>query len=755
MSKEGPNTQKYMSGDTNVSDRYRSRRDTYRTSKSRGREVPRKSDLNQPALNRILFRQTSKRLDEPSEEEVRMEVVVRIRPYHKSEQKKVTVGEVIDCLEVEGNSVLIQNPLLLTNCASNYPKKPFEVTAVYKEEVTNKAMFDATIKCNLDRLLSGFNMSILCYGVTGAGKTHTMFGDLKWNASNEEGEKGLVFEAAAYLLNSCKDLSSTKSVTIDASIYEIYNENIRDLSSDSTENLLIGEDLNKDVYIKELSKVRIETLEQLRKMIVAGNGRRVKASTNKNVHSSRSHAIVEVCVACKAPTENGEKVQVKTGKLMMIDLAGSERLDAHETDSKGKEMNVIRKQEGAKINKSLLSLTNCILQLAEGNQKFTNYRDSKLTRILKNSLGGNSRTLLIGCISKGSDEYENTFNTLSYCSKAANIKKKVKANVANVDIERSLISIEGPSLTQTMMPIVFKDRLFEEKRSCSRGADQPTIFEDERIILGYKRNFKHADYVTIMKEMINKKQKLEERYKKKQINHTEYFSSVQVYNDLSLKILSQMEKSHEYHNPRGASNKRGSAMQELKPTERYLSTARHTVRSEYPGQDVETARRGAHRLTIPNYNSQVVRVPSREQSPNRGYKSNAIGRHQLNHLIPVERSEGRRLDSRGGSHYSRSPELTYKDSSADAIKLKTARENYRQFKGKLREVYEMMVVQGSAPDAELTLNVANIIRTQKDNKYILSSSQEKSMEALVVYMRGKTKNEGVQPPLSKKYNLLT
>lgn len=750
MSKEGPNMQKYMSGDSNVSDRYRSRRDTYRRSKSRGREVPRKSDLNQAGLNRILFRQTSKKLDDLPEEDVKMEVVVRIRPYHKPELKKVSTGEVIDCLEVEANSVLIQNPLLLTNSSSNYPKKPFEVTAVYKEEVTNKMMFDGTIKCNLDRLLSGYNMSILCYGVTGAGKTHTMFGDLKWNSSNEEGEKGLVFEAAAYLLNSCKGLPSTKSVAIDASIYEIYNENIRDLTSECGENLLIGEDLNKDVYIKELSKVRIENIEQLRKIIVAGNCRRVKAATNKNVHSSRSHAIVEINVVCKS--ENSDKMIVKTGKLMMIDLAGSERLDAHETDSKGKEMNVIRKQEGAKINKSLLSLTNCILQLAEGNQKFTNYRDSKLTRILKNSLGGNSRTLLIGCISKGSDEYENTFNTLSYCSKAANIKKKVKANIANLDIERSLISIETPQANPSMNPIVFKERLFEDKRSRSR--EQTSFFEEERIILGYKRPFKHADYVSIMKEMISKKQTLEERYRKKQVNHTEYFNNVQVYNDLSLKILGLMEKNHEYHNPRGASTKRASAMQEMKPTDRFLSTARHTVRSEYPGQDIETARRGGNRLMVPNYNSQVVKVPSRDQSPNLRYTTNTIGRHQINHLKICERSEGGRLDSRG-SNYSRSPEPSYKDSATDVIKLKTARENYRQFKGKLREVYEMMVVQGGSEDADLTQSIANIIRTQKDNKYILSSSQEKSMGALIVYMRGKTKNEGVQAPLLKNYNLLT
>lgn len=140
------------------------------------------------------------------------------------------------------------------------------------------------------------------------------------------------------------------------------------------------------------------------------------------------------------------------------------------------------------------------------------------------------------------------------------------------------------------------------------------------IILGYKRPFKHADYVSIMKEMISKKQTLEERYRKKQVNHThtynarynhtEYFNNVQVYNDLSLKILGLMEKNHEYHNPRGASTKRASAMQEVKPTDRFLSTARHTVRSEYPGQDIETARRGGNRLMVPNYNSQVVKVPT-------------------------------------------------------------------------------------------------------------------------------------------------
>lgn len=177
------------------------------------------------------------------------------------------------------------------------------------------------------------------------------------------------------------------------------------------------EDSQGNVIVPELSWHELGGVENLETILRVGTAKRVTASTASNSQSSRSHCIIQVEIELEIP-----EGMVKS-KLFLIDLAGSERA----TENKG-----LRLQEGANINKSLLSLSNCIIQLSE-NSQFVSYRDSKLTRLLKETLGGNSKSVIIACISPSYLSYDETVNTLKYSSKAARMKREVQPNVKNDD----------------------------------------------------------------------------------------------------------------------------------------------------------------------------------------------------------------------------------------------------------------------------------------------------------------------------------
>lgn len=219
----------------------------------------------------------------------------------------------------------------------------------------------------------------------------------------------------------------------------------------------------------------------------------------------------------------------------MVDLAGSERLDSNDTTSPDKPD--LRKKEGSKINKSLLSLTNCIITLGE-QRTYTNFRDSKLTRILKSSLSGNSQMIMIGCISRGSDEYENSLNTLGYCSKAANIQKKVRANIEH----KSQREVEAILLKARSQATSVSARISPSRSDRGSQAMNPqqALFEEARSILRRGDQDNHS-LIEIMRKMVYMKQKIEEDYRRNKLGSADYFFSMQHYNELTLKILQTLE----------------------------------------------------------------------------------------------------------------------------------------------------------------------------------------------------------------------
>ena len=273
--------------------------------------------------------------------------------------------------------------------------------------------------------MNGYNATALAYGVTGTGKTHTMFGDLHINLSLNE--KGICVYAVDYLFGMIKNETS-KNFIVKINYIEIYNEQVIDLlvekRQESNDHLMIIEDPVKGVVVPEAREYIVTCTEEVMKLILIGNSRRVMAPTSANQFSSRSHAILQVIVEQR--TNLGGKDEITSSKLLLVDLAGSER---------GSLEKGIRRDEGANINKSLLALGNCINILSDKHKKgsFVPYRDSKLTRLLKDSLGGNISTIMIACISPSILSQDETINTLKYASRARKIQKKISRNVKEIE----------------------------------------------------------------------------------------------------------------------------------------------------------------------------------------------------------------------------------------------------------------------------------------------------------------------------------
>ena len=303
--------------------------------------------------------------------------------------------------------------------------------SIFPEDQNTNAVFLQTMLAPLDNVLNGYNATLFAYGMTGAGKTHTLFGELDPETLNIH-RPGLIFLTLEELFNKIQSpVYEEYEFSVKISYLEIYNEQVRDLLKGDEQNLMILEDPQKGVLVSDLSETPVYTQNQVMQLIRAGNKKRTMASTSANTFSSRSHAIVQVLIERRV--KSGEmKGMVLQAKLSLIDLAGSER--AAVTDNKG-----IRMLEGANINRSLLALGNCINILSDPTKKgaFVPYRDSKLTRLLKDSLGGNTKTIMIACISPSSACYEETVNTLKYASRAKNIKRELHQNVKEVELHVS------------------------------------------------------------------------------------------------------------------------------------------------------------------------------------------------------------------------------------------------------------------------------------------------------------------------------
>ena len=313
-----------------------------------------------------------------------------------------------------------------TNKKNNQIKyQQFFFDHVFDKNTSQQEVYNKTTKPLLESIIEGFNATVFAYGATGSGKTYTMLGK---NAT----EKGIMPRAVSdlfKLLQKRKD----KEFRIQVSYIEIYNEEIRDLLG-NREELKLHEDPVKGVLIQGIKELYIDNVDNFFDVLYKGNQKRTTGKTNSNETSSRSHALLKINIENK-DKEGPNASNISCGRFILVDLAGSEKnnsaLNNNNINDVNNNKNALRQQEGAKINQSLLNLGICINALAS-KSKFIPWRNSKLTHILKDYIGGNAKVVMISTISPSLFCVDETLNTLNYSNRAKNITTIIKKNVINV-----------------------------------------------------------------------------------------------------------------------------------------------------------------------------------------------------------------------------------------------------------------------------------------------------------------------------------
>jgi len=330
-----------------------------------------------------------------------IKVVARFRPQNKVEL--ASGGQPI--VSFTGNDTCVLN--------SGEVQGSFTFDRVFDMQGQQRDIFDYSIKPTVDDILNGYNGTVFAYGQTGAGKSFTMMG----TSIEDEVGKGVTPRIIEQIFSSIMSSPATIEYTVRVSYMEIYMERIRDLLAPQNDNLPVHEEKNKGVYVKGLLEVYVSSVDEVFEVMKRGGNARAVAATNMNQESSRSHSIFVIVVTQK----NLETGSSKSGQLFLVDLAGSEKVG--KTGASGQTL-----EEAKKINKSLSALGMVINALTDGRSSHVPYRDSKLTRILQESLGGNSRTTLIINCSPSSYNDSETLSTLRFGMRAKSIKNKAKVN---------------------------------------------------------------------------------------------------------------------------------------------------------------------------------------------------------------------------------------------------------------------------------------------------------------------------------------
>ncbi|XP_056240812.1 kinesin-like protein KIF1B isoform X9 [Seriola aureovittata] len=354
-----------------------------------------------------------------------VKVAVRVRPFNSREMSKDS-----KCIiQMQGNTTTILNPK-----APKEPAKTFSFDYSYWSHTTpedpsfasQNLVYNDIGKEMLQHAFEGYNVCIFAYGQTGAGKSYTMMG------KQEEGQEGIIPMLCEDLFEKINEDCNKEelSYSVEVSYMEIYCERVRDLLNPKNKgNLRVREHPLLGPYVEDLSKLAVTSYTDIADLMDAGNKARTVAATNMNETSSRSHAVFTIVFTQRKHDSETDLSTEKVSKISLVDLAGSERADS--TGAKG-----TRLKEGANINKSLTTLGKVISALAEvvsvdnctskskkkKKTDFIPYRDSVLTWLLRENLGGNSRTAMVAALSPADINYDETLSTLRYADRAKNIK---------------------------------------------------------------------------------------------------------------------------------------------------------------------------------------------------------------------------------------------------------------------------------------------------------------------------------------------
>jgi kinesin family protein 3/17 len=340
-----------------------------------------------------------------SAERESVKVAIRLRPMSSTETA-AGYDHIISIDQAHGG-------VYVTNPAGQ--KVNFKFDFAYPDGISQEEVYETTAAPIVAGVLEGFNGTIFAYGQTGTGKTYSMEGKLVGE------HRGIIPRAFEHIFDYIEANSDSHQFLITVTYVEIYNDELRDLlAAQPGESLKIREDPAHGVQIKGVATHKVQKLEDLTVLLNFGKRNRVVRKTNMNAESSRSHSIMSINIETLTQIEGGE--HVRSARLNLVDLAGSERVAKTGAEGMGF-------KEGVNINYELMILGNCIAALtAKGNQHIP-YRDSKLTMLLRDSLGGNARTMMIAAIGPASYNFSETMSTLRYAERAKKIENKPKVNM--------------------------------------------------------------------------------------------------------------------------------------------------------------------------------------------------------------------------------------------------------------------------------------------------------------------------------------
>ncbi|KAH9699331.1 kinesin-like protein KIN-12E [Citrus sinensis] len=344
-----------------------------------------------------------------------VQVIIRIRPLSRSE------------ISVQGYNKCIRQESCQTITWTGHPESRFTFDIVADENVSQERLFKAAGVPMVDNCMGGYNSCMFAYGQTGSGKTHTMLGDIEESTQRHSVNSGMTPRVFEYLFSTIqkeKIVRKDEKIRFNCkcSFLEIYNEQILDLLDPSSSNLQIREDNKKGVYVENLKEIEVTSARDVIQQLIQGAANRKVAATNMNRASSRSHSVFTCIIESK--WESQGVTHHRFARLNLVDLAGSERQKSSGAEGE-------RLKEATNINKSLSTLGLVIMNLvsiSNGKSLHVPYRDSKLTFLLQDSLGGNSKTIIIANISPSSCCSLETLSTLKFAQRAKFIKNNAIVN---------------------------------------------------------------------------------------------------------------------------------------------------------------------------------------------------------------------------------------------------------------------------------------------------------------------------------------
>ncbi|KAJ6778452.1 KINESIN-LIKE PROTEIN KIF11 [Salix koriyanagi] len=359
------------------------------------------------------------------EKGVNVQVLLRCRPFSDDELRS-NAPQVVTCNDYQREVAVSQN------IAGKHIDRIFTFDKVFGPSAQQRDLYEQAVVPIVNEVLEGFNCTIFAYGQTGTGKTYTMEGECKRSKSGPNGElppeAGVIPRAVKQIFDTLESQNAEYSVKV--TFLELYNEEITDLlapeeisrvtlEEKQKKQLPLMEDGKGGVLVRGLEEEIVASASEIFTLLERGSAKRRTAETFLNKQSSRSHSLFSITIHIKEATPEGEEL-IKCGKLNLVDLAGSENISR----SGAREG---RAREAGEINKSLLTLGRVINALVE-HLGHIPYRDSKLTRLLRDSLGGRTKTCIIATVSPAVHCLEETLSTLDYAHRAKNIRNKPEVN---------------------------------------------------------------------------------------------------------------------------------------------------------------------------------------------------------------------------------------------------------------------------------------------------------------------------------------